>query len=296
MCICLSKSAKIKRQSAIISLNNPSIYDVDIKNCEDRDIDLKVKLKESETDMKNADETFQSVKSILDNMSEFNDRISKFNNRSFSIYNDSILKYIYINKNNKDCKGEYISVRTLFERLADYPDSYARKEIMTNTEKQFFRKLISIAEANNLYLQTNVRLADVVGLGSFTLKDYSDKWKKDTKNEYFNVINKKHLDYVLLNRESLRVVLCIELDDPSHYDFDNANHGRVHINSHITKDIILSYCKIPFLRIDVKQAEQLTDIELLSTIKQTLRAKQVFYEYTSENLNEFNSSLKKLQQ
>lgn len=92
-------------------------------------------------------------------------------------------------------------------RKKDYTKMYRSKEILTDREYEFYRRLEPLADEYGLRIFTKVRLADLV-----EPKDRSDMslwW------ECFNKIKAKHIDFALADCDT-NIILLIELDDTTH--------------------------------------------------------------------------------
>lgn len=69
------------------------------------------------------------------------------------------------------------------------------------------------------------------------------------------------------------------------------------VRNQIQKDLILSYCKIPLLRIDIDNINNLINTRSYDSfhnkITDCIRNKQHVYFYTEENVNKFKSVVSK---
>lgn len=83
--------------------------------------------------------------------------------------------------------------------------SYKKKYLFTKNEFYFYKQLQKIAESKNLLPLAKVRLADFVEVNN-----------KFEYMKYFAKIRCKHIDFLLLDKETLKIVVAIELDDNSH--------------------------------------------------------------------------------
>lgn len=81
--------------------------------------------------------------------------------------------------------------------------------LFTKTEWRFAQALHEAA-GNDFLLMGKVRIADVLKVESHSSFKQSDRWRKFVK------ISSKHVDYVMISRNSGRIQCCIELDDASH--------------------------------------------------------------------------------
>ncbi len=76
---------------------------------------------------------------------------------------------------------------------------------MTKAELNFYRILNNICNELDCLLFSKVRVADIVKVRSI-----------ENRQSYFNRIKSKHIDFVLCDKNHLKPLLCIELDDKSH--------------------------------------------------------------------------------
>lgn len=88
--------------------------------------------------------------------------------------------------------------------VSDY-NSYKKKYLFTKNEFYFYKQLQKIAEEKNLIPLAKVRLADFIEVSN-----------KSEYMKYFAKIRSKHIDFLLLDKETLKIVVAIELDDNSH--------------------------------------------------------------------------------
>lgn len=97
-------------------------------------------------------------------------------------------------------------VDVLIERKRGLP--YERTSILTPTEKKFYIALRNATESLSVQISCKPRLADVISVKrGLSGKTWAHAW---------NRIRSKHIDFVLLDRETMETVIAIELDDSSH--------------------------------------------------------------------------------
>ena len=113
----------------------------------------------------------------------------------------------------------------------DKPPYKVRDGIVTSGERQFYRRLVEAID-NDWLVFAKVRIADVLSVKSGTKKRMS--WQ--------NKINQKHVDFVLCDKETLKFVMAIELDDRSHERPDR-------IKRDIFVNAAFESAKLPLLRI-----------------------------------------------
>ncbi len=100
-----------------------------------------------------------------------------------------------------------IVVLLLISLLKNRTLPYGRiPDLFTPAERHFLNTLDQ-ATPENLRVFGKVRIADVLRVTTSNRKRF---WR------YFTQISSKHLDYVLVDRTSMRIVCAIELDDRSH--------------------------------------------------------------------------------
>lgn len=106
--------------------------------------------------------------------------------------------------------GKKIDINSKFccycgkEQKIIYSEYYVpRNYILTKNELKFYKILINIAKELNLILLCQVSLYSILR-----------PIKKNSK--FFNKIRSKSIDFVLIEENSSKIVLCIELDDKTH--------------------------------------------------------------------------------
>lgn len=85
---------------------------------------------------------------------------------------------------------------------------YKRKNLLTENEKRFYKKLKPITDKYNLELLTKIRMADII--------EVSETVNKNEWSKYFSKIKSKHIDFAITDKDNLNILLLIELDDSSH--------------------------------------------------------------------------------
>lgn len=116
------------------------------------------------------------------------------------------------------------------------PLPYSKKKyFFSAAERSFYEILRRLAPAEHTVF-AKVRLADLVYVSKGTTS-----WQS-----HFNRINRKHLDFVLCNRD-LAPVVAIELDDASHDEEDRQSRDEL-------VDQVLSAAALPILHVRAKRA------------------------------------------
>ena len=118
-----------------------------------------------------------------------------------------------------------------------------RKYFFSAAERSFYEILKRLASAEHTVF-AKVRLADLV-----CVSKGADAWQS-----HFNRINRKHLDFVLCNRD-LAPVVAIELDDSSHDEEDRDPRDKF-------VDQVLA-AALPILRVRAKRAYNLDEVRRL---------------------------------
>lgn len=92
----------------------------------------------------------------------------------------------------------------------DYRKYYRpRRYVTTLNELHFYEVLLEIAEELDLFIFCQVALYSIIETRKNL--DYS------TQTKFFNKISRKSIDFVLVDKNTCRIKLCIELDDDTHY-------------------------------------------------------------------------------
>lgn len=109
----------------------------------------------------------------------------------------------------------------------------SRGSLLSRGETAFFRPL-QVAVAGNFLIMCKVRLADVV----------TCPVRRDQRGP-FSAISQKHLDFVLCDPKTTRIILAIELDDRSHEAPHRKKRDRF-------VDDTLRAANIPLLRVQAQ--------------------------------------------
>jgi len=115
----------------------------------------------------------------------------------------------------------------------------ARKTLLTKTELRFYKTLSQICTQyfSNLGIAMQVRLADIINCSD-------QDWHKG----YGPKISAKHIDFVLFEKNTTEICLCIELDDTSHERPDRKRRD-VFVNK------AMAAANVSLLRISTKNME-----------------------------------------
>jgi very-short-patch-repair endonuclease len=115
--------------------------------------------------------------------------------------------------------------------------SFIKRKLLTKSEHKF---LLHIMQAR----PDGIAIACKVGLWGIVHNIHQQGW---------NVINQKHIDFVLYNLQENNILLVIELDDPSHLKEKIQQRDRI-------KDDILYDAGIPILRIPTSKEYDISDL------------------------------------
>ena len=86
--------------------------------------------------------------------------------------------------------------------------SYSPRKLFTASEFAFFKALEPYATKNSLLIFPKIRIADIA--------QTNEIYKSREWQIAFNQISQKHVDFILCEKDSLKIKYIIELDDPSH--------------------------------------------------------------------------------
>jgi hypothetical protein len=130
---------------------------------------------------------------------------------------------------------------------------YAKPYLMTTRENEFFKLLNDIFGAK-WFVIPQVHLSSLL----------NHKVKGQNWNGAFRHINGKSVDYVLVGKESYKIICAIELDDSTHSRAD-----RIERDNEINR--IFHEAKIPLARIG--KFENMSRQEIVGVITDDIKAK-----------------------
>lgn len=125
---------------------------------------------------------------------------------------------------------------------------YEKNQILTSNETGFFAELKRIASNYNIDVLTKVRLCDIIKVKSGV--------DNSTYTSAFNTIKSKHIDFVLIDKNT-NVVCCIELDDKSH------EKEKAKANDEVKNKALLS-AGVPLIRTKSAMGIEISIQEILS--------------------------------
>lgn len=113
----------------------------------------------------------------------------------------------------------------------DFP--YIKNDsLLTEVEKKFYLVLVEIL-GNDYLIFSKVRMADLLHLPRMNGSNFY---------HYFNKIQSKHVDFLICDKENIKPLLVIELDDSSHLKFNRMVRD-------LLVDKIFENAKLPIIHI-----------------------------------------------
>jgi very-short-patch-repair endonuclease len=123
--------------------------------------------------------------------------------------------------------------------------------LLTEAEKKFYFILSEII-GNDYLIFSKVRMADLLHLPKMNNSQYY---------HYHNKIQSKHVDFLICDKENIKPLLVLELDDSSHLKIDRILRDTL-------VDKIFENAQVPILH--VKNSATYDKASLLKQIKMTL--------------------------
>jgi hypothetical protein len=114
---------------------------------------------------------------------------------------------------------ETIESTTVRDEAAMQTPTYTRRASLMSKAERSFYGVLAQAVGEEYRIFAKVRVADVLKPAKGMDKS---QWRKA-----FNQINRKHFDFVLCERDDLRFVYAIELDDKSHDNDERKSRDRL---------------------------------------------------------------------
>jgi len=138
-----------------------------------------------------------------------------------------------------------------FFKIKNTSFPYIKKEyLLSEAEKKFYFVLVKIL-GNDYLIFPKVRMADLF---------YMPKMSNSRFYHYFNKIQSKHVDFLICDKENIRPLLAIELDDSSHYKMDRILRDKL-------VDKIFEGAKLPIYHVAVSPNYSSAVEEIMSAIK-----------------------------
>ena len=110
-----------------------------------------------------------------------------------------------------------------------------RRYVTTLNELIFYQTLLEICKELDLILFSQVSLYNII--------EVKQNLNNSLKTTYFNKINKKSIDFVLVDKKNCRIKLCIELDDYTHQRKDRIK--RDHFINELFKQLNINLLRYP---------------------------------------------------
>jgi len=132
---------------------------------------------------------------------------------------------------------------------------YRRKDYLLSKAERAFFETLQKAVGNRCLIFAKVRLADLLFIRRGT----------ERRQSYFNRIRSKHIDFVLCDRDAVRPLLAIELDDSSHNRPDRKQRDTF-------VDSALAAAELPILH--VKARADYDGEELARAIEEKIKAQR----------------------
>ena len=106
--------------------------------------------------------------------------------------------------------------------------------LLTNAELNFY-KVLREAVSESQIICPKVRMQDVLWTKTYRVKD---------KQSFINKVNRKHFDFVICDKDTLKPLMAIELDDKSHEEDDRKERDEF-VNALFTKSLGFRVIHIP---------------------------------------------------
>ena len=140
-------------------------------------------------------------------------------------------------KKDEQYKSDKLTVNPLKTENEQQSTNQKKRTFLTPNEREF-KKVLHQYLPDNIEIHCNVRVQDLLEI------EVVNKLDPDKKND--RAIMMWHVDYVLINKESYKIVLVVELDDNSHNDPSQKNKDD-------WKDRILKESKVRIKRVPDRQ-------------------------------------------
>jgi len=131
-----------------------------------------------------------------------------------------------------------------FEGKESKPPYFKKKYFLSNAEREFFN-VLEEAVTNKYYIFPQVHLSNLLFIK-----------KGEECYKYLNKINRKSVDFVILEKNYLTPLLAIELDDSSH-----DSESRMERDDFVER--VLKNAEIPLIRIRAKKIYNVSEISSL---------------------------------
>ncbi len=139
------------------------------------------------------------------------------------------LKRIRTIKTALEAEEEEPEETTETETKIEFP--YKKKNLFTKSEFRFFMMLKTAAQSENILVCPKVRLEDFIQTTSI-----------EEKMKYRGYIRSRHVDFLLCDAKTMRILAAIELDDETHYNAKSQKTDSF-------KNNLFNAVEIPLMRI-----------------------------------------------
>ena len=120
-----------------------------------------------------------------------------------------------------------------------------RPSLFSKAERSFYGVLLQIVR-EEWTIFAKVRVSDIV-----TVPRGVSGWKTQ-----FNKVQSKHVDFVICDSSTLRVVAAVELDDASHQQLEAQERDAF-------KDAVFACAKLPLIRVPAQRAYTMENVRAL---------------------------------
>ncbi|MTI67903.1 MAG: DUF2726 domain-containing protein [Firmicutes bacterium] len=162
-----------------------------------------------------------------------------------------------MSKENAGCLSIILPFLKLFTKETKEEEKFPyaiRDDFLSEAEKSFL-KVLNQAIYGDMIICPKVNLKDIFFVSS-----------KNEKMKYINKINRKHVDFLLCKKDTLKPLCGIELDDSSHNRKD-----RIERDNFVNK--VFKTAKLPLIR--VKNKNSYTVNELKENINIVLKKNKI---------------------
>ena len=170
---------------------------------------------------------------IFNKLFNKNSKYEEYIKKQEQIHLDNIRRYKEDNKfkTSPPALAKKYEYKTIENKLHYKKKTY----LTTKNELKLYKILLDICTKYNLILFTQVVLYEIIEIND---KPYSKNYTK-----YFNKIRSKSIDFVIADKETTRIRLCIELDDFSHKQKKRIDRDEF-INT-LFKDLDINLLRLP---------------------------------------------------
>ena len=157
----------------------------------------------------------------------------KYIKKQEQIHLDNIKRY----KEDSQCiTSPHPIIKKYDNKISENKLHYKKKTYLTTkNELKLYNILMDICDKYNLTVFTQVVLYELI--------EINDKPYSKNHSKYFNKIRSKSIDFVIADKKTTKIRLCIELDDFSHKQKKRKNRDEF-INT-LFKDLDINLLRLP---------------------------------------------------